>query len=98
MNREEFNKLVEELLTASIKTLNKKSKEYATEDVLANFRQPTSMLGVSAAEVCLMYQMKHIASLVKIAREGASKEMLLEKCQDTLNYVLFFYALMSESK
>ena len=102
MNADKFEKLCRELLDKAEGTLFWKSKEYATdEDRLANFRQPTSMLGISPAEVCLMYQMKHIASISKIAKETSqgelpTKELLQEKCQDVLNYTLIFYAIVSE--
>ena len=77
-------------------------KEYASDvDRLANFRQPTAMMNMSPAEVCLMYQMKHISSVAKIAKETSqgiipSKELLQEKCQDMLNYTLIFYAIVNE--
>lgn len=102
MNADKFEKLCRELLGKAEGPLFQKSKEYATdEDRLANFRQPTSMLGVSPAEVCLMYQMKHIASISKIAKETSqgvlpTKELLQEKCQDVLNYTLIFYTIVSE--
>ena len=102
MNAEKFEKLCRELLDKAEDTLFKKSKEYASdEDRLANFRQPTSMLGISPAEVCLMYQMKHIASISKIAKETSqgvlpTKALLQEKCQDVLNYTLIFYTIVSE--
>lgn len=98
MNAKHFEELCRELLDKSAGTLFNKSKEYASdEDRLANFRQPTTMMNMSQAEVCLMYQMKHIASVSKIARETSqgilpSKELLQEKCQDMLNYTLLFYA------
>lgn len=102
MNAEKFEHLCNELLLESQRTLFNKSKEYASdEDRLANFRQPTSMTQMSTAEVCLMCQMKHIASITKIAKESSKgilppKELLLEKCQDVLNYTLIFYAAMRE--
>lgn len=102
MNATEFERLCRELLDQAEKTLFNKSQEYASdEDRLANFRQPTTMLGISPAEVCLMYQMKHIASISKIAKESSqgilpTKELLAEKCQDVLNYTLIFYTIMNE--
>ncbi len=102
MNATDFEKICKELLDKSNSTLFNKSHEYATdEDRLANFRQPTKMMGVSQAEVCLMYQMKHISSIAKIAKESSrgvlpTKELLQEKCQDMLNYTLLFYANMME--
>lgn len=102
MEAKKFDKLCKELLDKSTSTLFDKSHEYATdEDRLANFRQPTTMTGMSTAEVCLMYQMKHIASVTKIAKESSkgilpSKELLQEKCQDMVNYTLIFYTAMME--
>ena len=102
MNNKKFEKLSRELLDKAEATLFKKAGEYASnDDRLANFRQPTSMLNISPAEVCLMYQMKHIGSVAKIAKESSqgilpSKELLQEKCQDMLNYTLLFYATVTE--
>lgn len=101
MNGEKFEKLSRSLLDQCEKTMFSKAKEYATEDRLYNFRQPTSMMKVSPAEVCLFYQMKHIASITKIGREitagkAPSREMLREKCQDIINYTLLFHALVEE--
>ena len=102
MNAEKFEQLCRELLAKSDETLFSKSKEYATdEDRLANFRQPTSMMDMSPAEVCLMYQMKHISSIAKIAKESSegilpTKALVQEKCQDMLNYTLIFYTIMCE--
>lgn len=102
MNSEKFESLCKELLDKSSNTLFNKAKEYSTnEDRLANFRQPTNMMQMSQAEVCLMYQMKHISSIAKIAKESSAgilptEELLQEKCQDMLNYTLLFYANMME--
>lgn len=98
MDAKHFEELCRELLDKSETTLFSKAKEYVyDEDRLANFRQPTTMVNMSQAEVCLMFQMKHIASISKIAKETSqgilpSKELLQEKCQDMLNYTLLFYA------
>lgn len=102
MNAKHFEELCRELLDKSEETLFRKSKEYASdEDRLANFRQPTAMMKMSTAEVCLMYQMKHISSIAKIAKETSNgilptKELLQEKCQDMLNYTLIFYTTVCE--
>lgn len=102
MDAKKFEKLCKELLDESQNTLFWKSHEYASdEDRLANFRQPSSMMGCSPAEICLMYQMKHISSIAKMAKESSkgilpTKELLQEKCKDMLNYTLIFYTIMSE--
>lgn len=102
MDNKTFEQICKKLLDKSQDTLFKKSAEYASNvDKLANFRQPTSMMHCSPAEVCLMYQMKHISSISKIAKESSqgilpTQELLEEKCQDMLNYTLLFYAIMTE--
>lgn len=101
MEAEEFNKLVDDTLQNCEKLLRVKADEYATEDKLFNFKQPTSMLGCNQAEVCLAYQMKHYASLVKIAKElnegeYPSEEFLNEKISDMINYCLLFKANVIE--
>ena len=79
-----------------------KNKEYATSvDVLANFKQPTSMMKSNQAEVCLWYDMKHICSISKIAKdinngELPSEDLLLEKIGDYINYGILFYANVIE--
>lgn len=102
MDAKKFEKLCKELLDESQNTLFWKSHEYASDsDRLANFRQPSSMMDCSPAEVCLMYQMKHISSIAKMAKESSkgilpTRELLQEKCKDMLNYTLIFYTIMSE--
>lgn len=102
MDAKKFEKLAKELLDESQNTLFLKSLEYASDtDRLANFRQPSSMMQMSPAEVCLTYQMKHVASIAKIAKESSdgilpSRELLMEKCKDNINYTLLFYAAIIE--
>ena len=79
-----------------------KAKEYASdEDRLANFKQPTTLFGVSAPEICLYYDSKHIASMVMIAQDISkgklpTRELLKEKVGDYLNYGLLFYSTVLE--
>lgn len=102
MDAKKFEKICKDLLGEAQNTLFWKSQEYATDtDRLANFRQPSSLLNMSPAEVCFAYQMKHVASLAKIAKgssngELPTKEMLMEKCQDNINYTMLFYAAIME--
>ena len=101
MDGKTFEALAKDLLAQCEATMFSKAQEYATEDRLHNFRQPTSMLEVSPAEICLCYQMKHIASVTKIAKEMSAgtlptENMLREKCQDIINYTLLFYAIAME--
>lgn len=81
-----------------------KNKEYATDiDVLANFKQPVSIMGSNQAEVCLWYDMKHIASIAKIVKdinkgELPSEDFIMEKIGDYINYGILLYANVLEIK
>lgn len=102
MNAKTFEKNSKEVLNHCWNLMFSKAKEYANdEDRLANFKQPTTMMGTNQAEVCLWYDMKHIASMSKIAKDInkgdlPSKELLLEKVTDYINYGLLFYANVLE--
>lgn len=102
-DRERLEQEVDLVLDHCKSLLFSKAKEYANDtDRLANFRQPTSMMKTNQAKVCLMYDMKHIASIVKIAEDidkgiYPSEEMLLEKVGDYVNYGLLFYANVLEA-
>lgn len=102
MKAVDFEKHSKEIIDHCWSLLFSKSKEYADDgDRLFNFKQPTSLLETNPANVCLMYDMKHIASIVKIAKdvdkgEYPSKELLMEKVGDYINYGLLFYANMLE--
>lgn len=102
MNAKTFEKEAQQLIDECWNTLFNKSKEYANDtDRLANFKQPTSLFGVNQAEVCLFYDTKHIASMVKMAKDAnggvlPTKEFLIEKVGDYINYGILFYANMLE--
>lgn len=98
MKIDKFRDISQALIDNCWNTLFNKQQEYATdEDALANFKQPTSIMQTNQAEVCLFYTMKHIGSMVKIAKdmnkgEMPSKALLEEKVGDYINYGLLFYA------
>ena len=102
MNAEEFEKYSREVIDHCWNLLFSKSKEYANDvDRLANFKQPTSLFKTNQAKICLMYDSKHIASMVKMAEDVdkgvyPTKELLMEKVGDYINYGLLFYGNMLE--
>lgn len=102
MNAQDFQKCSEEVIAHCWDLLFSKSKEYANDiDRLANFKQPTSLLHTNQARVCLFYDSKHIASMAKMAEDAdkgiyPTKELLMEKVGDYINYGLLFYANMLE--
>ena len=102
MNQEQFEEYSKQVLDHCWEVMFNKSKEYAEdEDRLANFKQPTTLFKTNQAMVCLMYDTKHISSMVKMAQDidkgiMPSRELLLEKVGDYVNYGLLFYANMLE--
>lgn len=102
MVTEDFEKYSKQMLEQCWKVLHSKSDEYSTaEDKLANFKQPCTMMQSNPAETCLWYDMKHVASLVKMAKDVnkgklPTQAMLMEKVGDYINYGLLFYGIVME--
>lgn len=102
MKAQDFEYHSKEVLQHCWELLFSKAKEYASdEDRLANFKQPCSIMQSNPAETCLWYDMKHIASLAKMAKDlnqgvVPTKEMLMEKIGDYINYGLLFYGTVLE--
>ena len=102
MKAKDFEKNSKQLIDHCYNLLFSKAKEYASdEDRLANFKQPTSLFGVTPPEICLYYDSKHIASMVMIAQDIKkgklpSRELLQEKVGDYINYGLLFYSTVIE--
>ena len=102
MKAQDFESNSKHLIEHCWNLLFNKAKEYASdEDRLANFKQPTSLFGVSPAEICLYYDSKHIASMVMIAQDISkgklpTRELLEEKVGDYINYGLLFYSTVLE--
>ena len=98
MNAETFNRLVEEMRTASFDTLITKNSRYGSEDKLHNFRAGAAITGGTPAQVALGYMTKHMVALVdKVQKNDFSdREDLLEKCQDIINYIIFIWCCGNE--
>lgn len=102
MNSANFEKNSKQLLGYCWNLLFTKASEYANDDDrLANFKQITSMMQTNPAQVAFWYDLKHIASLAKIVQEIdqgkiPTREYLLEKMGDYLNYGMLIYAAIIE--
>lgn len=102
MDSKKFEKLSDEQIKICKDILFSKRAEYSTnEDVLHNFRQPTTLMNMSPAEVAFCYDTKHIASIQKIVHEISegklpTKELWREKITDYLNYGLLMNACVME--
>lgn len=105
MKLTEFEQHYQGLKTHIDKLLLNKRAEYADSedegDRLSNFKQVTSLFETNPAMVCMMYQSKHYASLVKICQDidkgiYPTKEVLLEKAGDLICYSFLLYAQLVE--
>lgn len=102
MKAADFEKISKELMDHCWDIMFSKAKEYASdEDRLANFKQPTTLFHTNPAKIALFYDSKHIASMVKMADDIdkgilPSKEFLMEKVGDYINYGLLFYSAVME--
>ena len=99
MQRDRFERLLNELDGNSLETLKTKNAKYAPdEDALHNFNAGASIMGGTPAQACWGYASKHLVALRdKIERNDFSdREDFLEKCQDTINYIRFIWCIGNE--
>lgn len=100
MTNERFNELVEQLRGASIDTLLRKNSGYATEDDrLHNFNAGAEISGLTPAQTAWGYLTKHLVALRdKVWRSDFTDvDDFLEKCQDSINYIVLIWCLGHES-
>lgn len=102
MNQETFNSLVEEITQESIDTLVVKNAKYAKgyPDCLHNFRDGADILGGTSAEACWGYLTKHLVALRDMVKRDdfSDREDFLEKCKDSINYIVFLWCIGNEDK
>lgn len=96
MTHEKFTQLIEELDKQGASTLAQKNKRYSSKnDALLNFKNGAEISGNTMAQTCWMYLTKHLAALRKMVQEDnfTNREDFLEKCQDSINYIRFLWAI-----
>ena len=99
MTHDRFKELLEELDGNSVATLAEKNARYSSNgDELHNFRSGAEIMGRTPAQACWGYMTKHLTALRdKVERNDFSdREDLLEKCQDTINYIRFLWCIGNE--
>lgn len=99
MNHERFETLMRELDGNSMETLLAKNAKYAPgDDALHNFHSGGDVFGGTAAQACWGYLTKHLVALRDKVQNNDfhDREDLLEKCQDTINYVRFLWCIGNE--
>lgn len=101
MTHDRFKELLEELDGNSVATLAEKNARYSSNgDALHNFRSGAEIMGRTPAQACWGYMAKHLTALRdKVERNDFSdREDLLEKCQDTINYIRFLWCIGNEAR
>lgn len=101
MNHEDFKKLLEELDGNSLATLTEKNARYSSNgDALHNFRSGADIMGGTPAQACWGYLTKHLTALRDMVQRDdfSNREDFLEKCQDTINYIRFLWAIGNDAE
>lgn len=96
MTNDEFAKCLEEIDQASKCTLSAKNEKYQKNDnPIHNFEEGAKISGMTPAQTCWGYLTKHLTALRdKVMKDDFDDaEDLLEKCQDSINYIKFIYAI-----
>lgn len=104
--REKYENAIAEIHMISIKTINKKHKEYAMDgDVFHNFNVASALQGCTPETALLGMMDKHIVSIhdfVKFEEKHPEElipiDMWTEKIQDAINYLTILYAMKKLKK
>lgn len=99
MTHEKFESLMKELDSNSLDTLLKKNAAYAPgDDALHNFNAGGEVFGGTPAQACWGYLTKHLVALRDKVQNNDfhNREDLLEKCQDSINYIRFLWCIANE--
>ena len=101
MTHERFEQLLDELDGESLATLKAKNRIYsAPTDALHNFASGAEIGGYTEAQACWGYLVKHLVALRDkiINNDFSNKDDLKEKCQDSINYIRFIWAIAHEGE
>ena len=101
MTHERFEQLLDELDGESLVTLKTKNRMYsAPNDALHNFASGADIGGCTEAQACWGYLVKHLVALRDKIKHNdfSNKDDLKEKCQDSINYIRFIWAIAHEGE
>lgn len=105
MNRDEFEKVVEETIASTAKLLIEKGAEYAgNADRLSNFKRGSALIGVTPLQVALIYASKHFDAISTYIRNDATgglqilSEPIEGRFDDLINYCYLMKALIKEAR
>ena len=101
MTHERFEQLLDELDGESLATLKAKNRMYsAPDDALHNFASGAEIGCCTEAQACWGYLVKHLVALRDKIKNNdfSNKDDLKEKCQDSINYIRFIWAIAHEGE
>ena len=110
MTNQEFENLREEFLSKEAELLEWKGQEYGSNyDRLLNFKEISKFVGLNEADVCLLYLLKHIQSIVLVIKndkyqnkwhwhDEKGNEGLKQRIADARNYLLLLAACIEEER
>ena len=101
MTHEEFKTCLEELDGQGAKTLAEKNARYSSsDDALHNFKMGAEIVGGTPAQACWGYMTKHLVALRDMIQRNDfhNREDVLEKIQDSINYLRFIWAISEEER
>lgn len=101
MTHEEFKILLNELDNEGSATLTEKNARYSSsDDALHNFKMGAEISGSTPAQACWGYMAKHLVALRDMIERNdfSNRNDFLEKCQDTINYIRFIWAIGNDTK
>ena len=101
MNTENFNKIIHEQIERCENTLCKKADEYATDDMLHNFKVAAGLQDCLPTTALGSMMVKHTVSVYDMIRgleagESYPLELWDEKITDSINYLLLLAAAVRE--
>jgi len=100
MNKKRFEDLVLDQNAQAINLLREKSKEYATEDMLFNFKEAAKVGYVNPAEALLGMARKHYISIEMMSKEPFifTEKQWNEKLLDIQNYMYLLKGVLEDMR
>jgi hypothetical protein len=98
VNKEDFERIVEEQINKCREVLIIKAREYATEDRLHNFKIAGVLEGIGPIKALAGMMAKHTVSIYDMCGSGEIYDIAKwdEKITDHINYLLLLRALVED--
>ena len=101
MNRENFDKLTNDIWESIMSTRNQGQDEYArTEtDVLSNFKRIANWQGTNQENVLMTYMLKHIDGILAyINGHKSQREDIRGRLTDVMVYCMLLWAMVEDAE